>query len=598
MGGKAHYAILFRILLAHVIGLSTFGLCSPSLAQQSITRGTITGLVTADQGDVRAFRVAAHNLDERIWYIVFTKKGKYIVPQALPGHYELMVNEPGYDSPKLPVQLESGETKTADLVLKSHSQTGNYLDRGNDEAGPQRRRADKVVFVNSLEDVFPPGPALDLLKQNCTGCHADEPNGWGAMHYTKDRFLRGIERMTETGPANEQYALALGKTVISKSQKEMLADYLFNNFGPDKPDKRLKIDPLLLDEDVASKAIYVSYDIPADLEMEPNQGPQVNAPMVDGVIAQIPGLHLHHLQQAIISPIDGTIFFSSRVSNSVLRLYPKEQDPLKRWQNYPIKGDNHFVGISGMAIDSRGHVYWSELKGGMLGELDPISGKQIQYRMPEQGSNIAVVVDKDDNVGFAYSWGAMIGRIDAATRTVHVYPTPTPDNGIYGLAADQKGDLWGAGWTKGTISEWDVETQAVKEYKVPNSWGQVRRIGVDSKGMVWGSEYITGLLAKLDPATGEITEYKIPVSGAKPYDAWPDKSDNVWTGDEVHSALVKFDQKNRKFTFYPMPQPHQSVPKFDIERNQTIWFGTRNEPIITGVHFYPDGYTKDAPPLP
>ena len=202
-------------------------------------------------------------------------------------------------------------------------------------------------------------------------------------------------------------------------------------------------------------------------------------------------------------------------------------------------------------------------------------------------------------MGFALIWGALFGRLDAKTRTIHTYPTPTPDNGIYGLAVDQSGNLWGAGWQKGTISKWDSETQTVKEYKVPNAWGQVRRIGVDSKGIVWGSEYNVGLLARLDPQSGKLTEYKIPVgNGAHPYEAWPDKLDNVWSADEVHSTMVYLDPKSGKFTLYPMPQPHQSVPKVEVAGDNTIWFGTRGEPIVTGVHFYPNGYTADARPLP
>jgi streptogramin lyase len=68
-----------------------------------------------------------------------------------------------------------------------------------------------------------------------------------------------------------------------------------------------------------------------------------------------------------------------------------------------------------------------------------------------------------------------------------MYPTPTPDNGIYGLDFDQAGNMWGAGWQKGTISKWDVRTESVTEYKVPSAWGQIARVGVDSKGIVWGS---------------------------------------------------------------------------------------------------------------
>jgi streptogramin lyase len=218
--------------------------------------------------------------------------------------------------------------------------------------------------------------------------------------------------------------------------------------------------------------------------------------------------------------------------------------------------------------------------------------------IPQQGVDVGITVDKDDNVGFALIWGALFGRLDAKTRTIHTYPTPTPDNGIYGLAFDQRGNLWGAGWQKGTISKWDAESHLVKEYPVPNAWGQIRRMGVDSKGIVWGSEYNVGIMVALDPQTGKLTEYKIPVSGAIPYEAWPDHDDKIWSADEVHSTLLKLDPATGKYTFYPMPQPHQSVPKIEVEANNTMWFGSRGVPSVVAVHFYPDGYTAAAPPLP
>jgi virginiamycin B lyase len=573
-----------RLRLALTFAIVQIVLSCPLLSfTQQLVRGTIKGRVTADQGEVRGFRVAAHNLDRRLWYTVFTIKDQYTVPQALPGRYEVMVYEPDYYSPTSPVQLGPGESETADFIIKKRVVTD--------------QNAGKIEYVDSLDEVFPPGPGLDLLKENCTGCHADAINGWGHVRYTREEFLRGIERMTETGPGYNAFAIALGRTVINKAQKGLLADYLVKNFGPGTVEKRLRIDPLAVDEEVASKSIYVSYDIPADLPLVPG-GDEVGANMVDGIIPQLPPPEkFHHMQAAFISPVDGNVWFSVR-SNSLLRLNPKDLDASERWENYPIKG-NPFVKPSGVGIDKQGRVYWAELKAGMLGELDPATGKQVRHSLPEQdGAMEEVVVDKDGNVDFALIWGAFFGRMEASTRRIHMYPTPTPDNGIYGLAVDQHGNMWGGGWAKGFINKWDVETEQVKEYKVPNSWGQVRRIGVDSKGIVWAAEYISGMLARLDPATGKLTEYKIPLSGAKPYEAWPDKSDNVWVSDQVHSTMIKFDQKSGKFTFYPMPQPHQSVPKIQVADDNTIWFGTRGQPIVTGVHFYPNGYTADAPPEP
>jgi virginiamycin B lyase len=593
------------------LGMASVFFCFslPSLAQQQ-ARGTITGAVSADQGKVIGFRVAAHNLDRRLWYTVFTSKGHYTVPQALPGRYEVTVNEPEYDSSTVTLQLGPGESKTADLALKHQDEAawkaangdGN-LDHRNSLARAAAAVSNsslgegngKVVYVNNLEEMYPPGPGLPLLRENCTGCHGE---GWGSKHYTKVGFIEGIERATETGPGYNEYDIALGRTPINKSQKELMADYLVRNFGPGLPDRVLRVDPLIPDESVVSKEIYVSYDVPDDLPFAPGEA-ELGSDIVDGAIQQEPTPYaVHHLQEVFISPVDGNVWISCGSCNSLLRLNPTAYDSAERWKNYPIKGANH-VQPSGIGIDKQGRVWWPELRGGMLGELDPTTGTQIRHRLPQQvGAIHEAVIDKDGNVGFGLIWGAEFGRMEAKTHKIHMYPTPTPDNGIYGLVFDEHGNMWGAGWEKGTINKWDVDTEAVKEYKVPNSWGMLRRISVDSKGIVWAGEYNTGILARFDPATEKLTEYKIPLNGANPYDTWPDKSGNIWIGDQPHSALIKFNPNTAKFTFYPMPQPHQSVPKFQVADDNTIWFGTRGKKVAVAVHFYPDGYTAGAQPTP
>jgi streptogramin lyase len=582
--------------LAVTIVILSIVLCSlPSFAQKP-ARGTITGTVTADQGKVIGFRVAAHNLDRRLWYTVFTSKGQYAVPQALPGRYEVLVNEPGYNSPTISLVLASGESKSADLALKKSVQSGPAdIGSGGDEGPNLRGGAGKIIYVKSIEELFPPGPALGLLKEDCTGCHA---NGWSALHYNKEQFLEGIERMTETGPGYNPYVLALGRTVINKSQKEMLADYLVTNFGPAAPRKEIWVEPLVPDESVVSNQIYVSYDIPENLPLAPG-GAKIGGDIVDGVVPQMPNEYdVQHLQAAFISPVDGNIWLSSGASNSLLRLNPTAYDSSERWKNYPIKGAD-FVHPSGLTVDKKGHVWWPELRGGMLGELDPLTGTQIRHPMPQQvGALHETVVDKDGNICFDLIWGAEFGRLEAKTRKIHMYPTPTPDNGLYGMVVDKHGNMWAAGWQKGTINKWDVDTESVKEYKVPNSWGHLRRITVDSKGIVWASEAFVGILARFDPATEKLTEYKIPLNGAVPYEVWADKFDNIWIADQPHSAMIKFQPNTAKFTFYLMPQPHQSVPKIEVAEDNTIWFGTRGKKITTAVHFYPDGYTAAAPPIP
>jgi streptogramin lyase len=460
--------------------------------------------------------------------------------------------------------------------------------------------AANTVWVNSMDELYPPGPGRDLLKANCTGCHGPE---FGTMHRTKEGFRSGIARMTETGPTDNPFDTNLGHTYLTGAQKNQIAEYLATNFGPGTPDKRLKVDPPIIDENALAKAIYVSYDIPDNFPRPPFRGNVIGANEIDGVTAQessmMGGRALPQLLHDPFIVPDG-VWYANPTANAMVHLDPTQIDPNRRYKVYPMKGPETYVFMHGITVDSKGHVYWAEITGGQLGELDPETGKQIRHYTPRRGGMLQVVTDKDDNIWFGMVKGpGGVGELDAKTRVVHQWQTPTPDNLIYGLAVDPVDDtIWGAGYSKGQVTEFNPKTEEYTEYYAPSSWGQIRRLGVDSKGIVWFSEYTTGIVGRLDPATGKMTEIKMPTQGANPYDVWPDKTDKIWISDQPQNSLVRYDPDTQKFTYYPEPQMNWSLPKVEVEKNNTIWFGARFLPYITANHFYPNGYTSDAPPEP
>src|SRR5437773_3794278 len=96
-------------LTTAVVIAGTLGSLTLLAWPQARVRGTITGTVTADRGNVIGLRVTAHNLDLRLWYIVFTNKGRYTIPQALPGRYEVTVNEEGYEASTVTLPLAAAD---------------------------------------------------------------------------------------------------------------------------------------------------------------------------------------------------------------------------------------------------------------------------------------------------------------------------------------------------------------------------------------------------------------------------------------------------------------------------------------------------------
>jgi len=566
-------------------------------------RGSLAGTVTSDQGSVVGFRVTAHNLTYKLWYTVFTVQGHYTIPQALPGAYDVSVLEKGYASPTLRIDLNPAENKSANIAVKKIT-AGTAAQGLATEAMTSALgfppAGVNTVWVNNLDELYPAGPGRDLLKANCTGCHGTE---FGTMHRTKAGYRTGIARMTETGPTDDAFATNLGNTYLTGTQKDQIAEYLATHFGPGTPDKRLQVDVPLIDENALAKAIYVSYDIPDSFPRPPFRGDVIGANEVDGMTPQDPATMFGRVPPQLLHDpfvVPDGIWYANPTANAMVHLDPKELDPAKRYKVYPLKGDNPYVFLHGITADSKGHIYWAEITGGQLGELDPESGKQVRHYVPRRGGMLQVATDKNDNIWFGMVKGpGGVGELDAKTRVVHQWATPTPDNLIYGLAVSPvDGTIWGAGYDKGLVTEFDPRIEEYKEYYAPSSWGEIRRISVDSKGIVWFSEYVTGYIGSLDPSDGKMTEYKLPTNGANPYEVWPDKEDKIWISDQPQSSLVKFDPETRKFTYFPEPQLNWSLPKIEVEKNNTIWFGARFLPYITANHFYPAGYTADAPPEP
>ncbi|HWF38216.1 MAG TPA: carboxypeptidase regulatory-like domain-containing protein [Candidatus Acidoferrales bacterium] len=610
---KAFANIRAAILASAIasVGFTTVGVSRA----QAPERGTISGMITADQGQVRGFRVKAHNVDRMIWYTVFTKDGHYTVPPALVGRYEMSVLQDGYNSQTKTVELGTGQSLTVDLA------TNRNPDPKTD------------VVYKTFDQMYPPGPGLDLLKKNCLGCHG--PDSYNQMHLTEAGYRAGIERM-RFGPFHLSGTIpAIPNTPMSAKEEDTIVKYLATNFGPDSPNQRLKHDPYPVDENALAKAIYVEYELPPDFPKPPPSGANPDeeqlqgqqetnsslADIVPGMIGAAPrnsGTGAALMPTAAGAPAenanpmrnpwlhdpflakDDSVWYGAPQTNALVHLDPRNLDPEKRWQVFRLPTSAPpYAFIHGITLDSTGRVYWAEIRGGKLGEYDPETGKFVRYALPTYGSELQVVADEHDNIWYDQVHGSALGKLDARTRRISQWPTPTPDSGLYGLAVDPKGNIWSAGYIKSVVEKFDPATETFTEYHTLTPGSSARRIGVDSKGIVWFSEWSAGQLGSINPATGKMTEYKFPIRST-PYETWPDKKDNIWASDDFNNSLIYFNRQTNHFTYYPLPQNWNElgVPKVEMDKDNTVWIGSRRAEHAVAVHFYPNGYTSEPQPEP
>lgn len=543
---------------------------SPQDFEKNIKRGVITGRVTVDEGEVRGFRVTAHNLRYRIWYVVFTRNGTYTIPAALPGPYRIAVLQEGYRSAIVHADLNADEKKSVDLSA-------------------QKEPLDAQVTYVDYDELYPPGPGRNLLEKTCMECHGGD--FFNKQSRTEAGWRAGLNVMTY-GPSFHD-APVLGHTQLSSSDKNLIVHYLSQTFPADASPRELKHDPYLVDEEALSKAIFVEYDAP---EMPSPKGTEQ---IMDDAAVVMMTSNVQILHDSMPAP-DGHVWYTASVASEIVRLDPTELNPALRWKQFPIDSPDAPRGVypHGIAMNNEGHIFWAESQGGKVGELDPATGKTTRYTLPSEGSLLQVVRDHRNNIWYGQIQGSSLGRISGADRQIAQWGTPTADSSPYGLIVDQKDNLWTASFAKGLVIKFDPEKEVFTEYTPPTPFGGVRRLGMDSKGTIWFSEYRLNQIGSLNPDTGEMHEYKPPMRYTHCYETWPDHNDNIWVSDHFNDSLIRFEPSSQHFTYFPLPQLKWSVPKIEVESNNTIWFGSRGVPHTVAVHFYPTGYSASAPPEP
>ena len=534
------------------LGVSLVWSTAPVMAQ-SADSGTISGAVTTNQGDARAFRVKARDSVHKIIYTVFTNGGRYQIYNLPPSTYDVQVLEVGFDSPVRTVDLQAGDAITVDLALTANGDTaprgeGGFVDRSYGGARRPARSLDGVELVQ-FDELYPPDPARDIMMKACFGCH-----GPGAFHMRGRKnaagWRRSVNRMFGAGPdgwLGGKHGLPLVTAeMVTLEQKEILIRYLTENFGPDSEPRDLKLDLLVRDEAALSRAIYIEYEGASGHDPAPN-------PAEPGVVC-----------------------LSGSGNDTIVCVDTNNPDPETRASVWKIPSpDGGRLTPHGIIMDGRGYVYWTELRGDHIGELNTKTGEIKRYHLPTPGGG-AHTLRADSRGGIWYSNFAAvskIGRLDLSTGEVTEFE-PTDRFSSYGITVDRQDRVWAvqigsaASGTPGVLM-YNQETSDWTNYPTTNP---TRRLDVDSRGKVWSVQYFGNRLAMIDPSTNTVTEYELPLKYGNPYEVMADLDDNLWVENRIYNSLVKFDQHTEQFTYFPFPQIAAHTAKMEVDAQGTLWF--------------------------
>ena len=524
-----------RRAMAFAALLLAAGLARPAAADHIAGTGSLEGTVTAPAA-FSAAKVFAHLTGKNITYVVFTAGGRFSAVNVMPGTYEVWVEEPGFASEKQTVTVVPEKTAMAQIALKTAARETPYVG--------SRIITDRKI--EPFDKIYPPGPGREILTNTCFVCH-----GWNflsAMPQSREGWGAAVDYMTTA----ERWGVKgnapfLSTERLPAADREVLLDYLAKNLGPDA-EKRIvmeeKAEPK--DETVLGKAMYIQYDFPKTEALP------------------------YRVSQETSFDTKGNVWVTQpRKVSAVTWLDPRTG----AFKDYPTP--DPLWAPHGIATDADDSVWFAALKVGIV-HLDPKTGNFDTYgnnkEFSRDSGGLTPFLDSKGNVYWTDIRINRIGRWDRKTETWKQYVTPSSVGSPYGMLVDHQDKVWYAEFHACSVVRFDPDTETFKVFKSPSAPCLIRRPGLDSKGNIWYGAYDRGRLERLDPATGKVTAFQIPVPFATPYDTWVDPSDNVWTSS--NNYFVKLEPQTGTMSYYPTPQ-RTDMPKMTITREGAVWFTPR-----------------------
>ena len=332
--------------------------------------------------------------------------------------------------------------------------------------------------------------------------------------------------------------------VVSRSEKEAIIQYLATHFGPDSTRKVLRRDPLVRDERALSRFLYTTYELPT-------------------------GHGIHDVFPSRTTP--GVVWLSG-TPGAIVSVDTRVRDFASRTKDWPISDPHGQVSSHGI-IEDRGHVYWTEIAGAHIGELNPRTGEMRRYPTPTPGAwQNTLRADTKGNIWFSNMSGVnSIGKLDAATKTVSEIPGGEAWNG-YGLVVDDRNRIWVSVVTNPFVPMFDSRTGQWSTYPTATA---TRRPTIDSGGHIWAAQFFGGALSRIDAETGRVTEHPLPLTYSNPYEVVAAPDDSLWIENSRYNSVVRFDQETNTFTHVPFHQPGTHPRKMEVDADGTLWFGTR-----------------------
>jgi len=541
--------MLLRILSRALLAGTALTLINLPLHAESLS-GTVT---SAEEGAMEGVIVSAKKEGSTITVsVVSDAAGHYAFPAGRlpPGKYALTVRAAGYDLQGPKSADIAGDAK-ADLKLAKTKTLAAQLSNAEWMMSAPGSERDKAFLTNcvgchTVERLFRSTHNVEELTALLTRMAgyapgasplkpqrwpAQSPRGFGPRQKAAAEYFSTINLSSQTSWNFDLKTLPRPK---GRATRVIVTEY-------DLPRKEAQPHDVVLDRD--GNPWYSDFGSLYVGELDPKTGKvtDVALPMLR------PDKPTGTLQ--IDSDPAGNLWVAMMLQGGVSRIDPHT----KKVDTFPVPKDwlggrtqesmiaPSYAGVGDTVYTNnqeKHEIYRVDWKTGQytnLGKMKDAKGEAID--------GYGMLADSHNNLYLLQFQGTAIGRYDAKTHEVKIYPTPTPNSKPRRGRVDQEDKLWFAEYGGNAIGMFDPKTEAIKEWRLPTLHSDPYDVVRGKNGDVWAGSEVTDQVDRLDPATGQFTEYLLP-HHTNIRRVFLDNSVNppiLWVGNNHGAAIVKIE---------------------------------------------------------
>ena len=277
---------------------------------------------------------------------------------------------------------------------------------------------------------------------------------------------------------------------------------------------------------------------------------------------------------------DGSVWYCGQRDGTLTRLDPQD-------------GSLHAVSLGrgaaphGVVRGPDGAFWITEGGQNAIARLDPRDDSVELMPLPDAfaRANLNTGVFDLDGIYWFTGQSGVLGRVDPASGRLDAWASPG-GRGPYGITVTPSGEVWYASLAGNHIARIDRATGAAEMVTPPTPGQGARRVWSDSLGRIWVSEWNSGQVGVHDPADGSWREWKLPGARPRAYAVYVDERDRVWLTDFGANAIVSFDPATERFASVPSDRSDANVRHLS-GRPGEVWGGESGNDRLGRIEFAP-----------